>query len=437
MRFKSIRHLSSFKGLSSNFIALSFGVSVQSIIQIVSLPLFLNQIGLNRYALWLFAYSLSQISGLLDFGSMASLQNSLSRFHFQKKFSEIDASVKQTINILILTSVLFLIFIYIFDNFGSHNLDLKLVTVFVISNLLQSFMGPLEAMSRIDNNVSLGLYIGNILRITEFVGTVIGIFTFQTSILKIAALGLLFKLSFFSFVIVKLSSKYRFVRFGWPNLSKIFFLLRNGFPFLVIKISDLVTISGLLIVLKGKMTSTEFVVFVAARTFFRIGLQITTLVAHTFGYGMSRCWVTSDIIGMKKLIQQSARITFCLSALGMGLYLFVGKAIFLLWIHKQISPDSFTIVFGACYAFLLSINQNQKTKFYAVNHASFVSFIQLSFSLGLVILVNYAGLEFKVASVFFILAVFELLNFMVVNLFTRNSLDQYFASTDQNFLPNE
>jgi O-antigen/teichoic acid export membrane protein len=157
-------------------------------------------------------------------------------------------------------------------------------------------------------------------------------------------------------------------------------------------------------------------------------------VAHTYAYEMTRCWVVSDIIGMKRLVQQSARITIFLSALGMGLYLFVGKAIFRLWVNQEISPDKFTIVFGACYAFFLSINQNQKTKFYAVNHGSFVSFIQLSSSLGLVILVNYMGLELKVAIIFFILAVFELLNFIIINLFTRNSLDKYFASTNQNFL---
>lgn len=420
----------SFRNVYANFyknlLALVTSAASQVLIQIISLPLFLTYLSLESYAIWLLSYNVAQISGLLDFGSIAYSQNKLSELNSQNKWTEIDSHLKQVINILALSSALFLVTIFLIQISGIENLNSSLIIVFVCLNLLQSLWGLLEALTRFDSRIAIGLYTSNALRLSEFFGTVIGAIIFSNSLLKIALISLLFKSIAFLVMLNKLSPQYNFLRMGLIHWNQIISISKRSMPFFLAKITDVISLSGLLIVLHGKISTSQFVLFVATRTFFRFGLQVTGLIAHSYAYEMSSSWVNRDLKAMSGLIKSSNRINLLMSAIGILVYLVAGKYIFTYWVNEKFDINNQIIVWGACYSFILSVNQNQKTKFYAINHSFLVSVIQISCSAMLVFIIAILEYHFSVVNLFILLSFFELICYITVAITSRNSINQYF-----------
>jgi len=290
----------------------------------------------------------------------------------------------------------------------------------------------LEALTRFDSKVSIGLYTSNALRLSEFLGTVIGVIIFSDSLFIIALISLLFKSTAFLIMLNKLSPKYNFFKFGSINWDQIITISKSSVPFFLAKMTDIISLSGLLIVLHGKITTSQFVLFVASRTFFRLGLQVTGLIAHSYAYEMSSSWVTRDLKALQKLIRSSNRINLVLSSIGILIYMVAGEYIFTFWVNAKIEINSQIILWGTFYSFILSINQNQKTKFYAINHSFFVSIIQIAYSIMLVFIVAISKFDFSVVNLIILLSIFELLCYITVAVTSRNSINQYF----QNFKTN-
>ena len=409
-----------------NFLALLSGTASQIMIQMASLPLFLNYLSIEKYAIWLLSYNVAQITGLLDFGSIAYSQNQISYLSAQKRAEEIDLHLKQIINLLAINSTIFILMISLLQIFGSDKFSATLIAVFVCSNILHLIWGLLEALTRIDSKIAMGLYTSNVLKLCEFLGTVVGVIIFSNNLLKVALISLVFKTIAFVFMSINLSTKYRFLRLGVINWNQILIIVRNGAPFFFIRVADMISLSGLLIVLHGKISANQFVLFVAARTFFRIGLQVTSLIAHSYSYEMSASWVSHDAEKMQRLIKRSNRINIILSTIGIVIYLAIGQKLFLYWVNEKIDINSQIVLWGACYSFILSVNQNQKTKFYAINHNFLVSMIQISYSITLVVMVAISKFSFSVVNLFILLSLFELLCYVSVAATSRNSINQYF-----------
>jgi len=420
-----------------NLLALATSAASQVLIQIISIPLFLTYFSLESYAIWLLSYNIAQISGLLDFGSIAYSQNKLSELNSQNNFTEIDSYLKQVINILVLSGALFLVTIFLIHFSGIENLNSPLITVFVCSNLLQSLWGLLEALTRFDSNIAIGLYTSNALRLSEFLGTVIGVIIFSNSLFKVALISLLFKSTAFLLMLKKLSHKYHFLRIGLINWNQIIGISKRSIPFFLAKMTDVISLSGLLIVLHGKISTSQFVLFVASRTFFRLGLQVTGLIAHSYAYEMTSSWVNRDLKAMHKLIRSSNRTNLVLTVVGLSMYMLVGKYIFTYWVDAKINISNQIIVWGACYSFILSVNQNQKTKFYAVNHSFFVSLIQLTCSIIMVFIIAVSNFDLSVVNLFILLSFIELICYITVAVTLRNSINDYFQELETNNNNNE
>jgi O-antigen/teichoic acid export membrane protein len=414
---------------SKNLAALGFGFISQLIIQVASVPMFLTHANLDQYAVWLVSYNLAQFSGLLDFGSIAYSQNRWHYLNAQNKGVQIDDSLKQITNLMIFGNLLFIVGLFFITYSGIAKLDMLLISVFILSNLLHSFLGLFEARTKVDSKVALGLQVSNLFRIIEFFGTMIGLVFFSHSLLTVAMLALLFKTSMFLLMISRLPRKYKFFGWGVFKWRQLFEILRTGNPFLVAKLADLIMLSGLVIVLKDRISSTELILFIAARTFFRLWLQLTGLVAHSYGYEMSTTWVAHDLRGMQSLIRTSAKVNMFLSTSGVILYLLLGNQIFDLWVQSKLELNSEIVIWGVVYSFILSINQNLRTKFNAINNNFSVSFVQMFYSIILILLVQFFGFSLSPARIFLLLSVIELFFYLTVTIAFRRSIENYFKES--------
>jgi Na+-driven multidrug efflux pump len=136
-------------------------------------------------------------------------------------------------------------------------------------------------------------------------------------------------------------------------------------------------LSGVLIVLQNQLNPLEIVAFSAARTFFRLGLQVTNLYNHAFGYQMSESWAEGNFIEMKKIIRKSLGVNLIVSCFGAMVYLSMGKTLFEFWTRDSIDLNQSIFLIGAVYSLTLSINQGQKVKFNSTNSNLRVSYILL------------------------------------------------------------
>ncbi len=425
---KSKSFLSRFPGFISNSLALGTGSFSLLVIQLISLPLFLNYFTRSQYAIWLTSYSLAQLALLLDFGTIGMNQNQLSYLNANGRRHEIAEILKQTANIILVSNAFF--FIIVLSVSSSHlvTLDVFLIAVFMLSNLLQSFSGLLEGMLRIESKVARGLHLSNGLRGAEFLGTVFAIVNFSDSLTIVVMISFFVKLLFFAGMILFVPKRFRFVRFGHFDSDKIIKLIRQGFPFFLGKISDIFSINGVILVLSGVLSASDLVIFATTRTFFRFGLQLTSLVSHSFAYEMSTSWVENNLARMRVLVRHSFRSVFLLSLLVAIIYNYAGSVLMGIWTHYNVQPDGAIFTLGAVYSILLSINQNQKSRFNAINYNIQTSSISLVMSIILILALLTPKIDFSLFRILAILCLTELISILAIAYITRNSIAKCFKN---------
>ena len=127
-----------FRQFSGNLIALSTGTVQQTLIQIVSIPIFLSVFRTERYAEWLIAFNIAQFTMLLDFGTITSSQNSFKFLNANGQKDIIYKRVKQISNLILLTFFGYIVLLILVHEIYQLSFYLSLTAIFIFSNLLQS-----------------------------------------------------------------------------------------------------------------------------------------------------------------------------------------------------------------------------------------------------------------------------------------------------------
>lgn len=421
-----MKHFSRFDHFYRNLFALGTAASYQTLMQMLAIPIFLAALHADGYSEWLIAFSIAQFTVLLDFGSITSTQNSFKFLTARGLDDLVNQRIKQISNFLTISFFGFILCLFYLHENSRTTFNINLTIIFVVSNLLQSYFGILEGLTRIDSKTSLGIYASTALRLTEFIGTLLGLFLYPKSLILVGLTGLILKTLFFTFIMYRFYGQYQFMQFGRPNMSIIIQNIKEGRPFLIIKSSEWILISCTTLVLSQKISAAQLVLFISSRTFFRLGIQITMLISTTYGFEMTNTWASNDYLRMLQLIKRSSRVTIMLATFGFLVYGTIGKSIYAFWMHSQLALHNSLLIWGALYSLVLSISQIQKTKFNSINFNFRISVIQLlcsSFTIGFLYLAN-SGMTLEYIYVVLILA--EVFSFMLIRLFTRNGIENYF-----------
>jgi O-antigen/teichoic acid export membrane protein len=406
--------------------ALSTSTGIQIAIQIVSIPIFIQHFDVTKYSIWLVATNLAQVSTLLDLGSLSSIQN---RFTYLGKLND-ELKVRKIIgqfwNLIALTHLAALITGIILMK--TSDLPITLSLVFLFSSFIQLSFGLYEALTRMKGNMAKGLAFSNILRTAEFFGYLIALF-FPVSITQVALNGFIFKSLTACILYFNIVPKDRFIEIRKIDLKILGECIREGFPFLITRISDFIMISGVLIILQNYLTAMEIVAFSSARTFFRLSLQITNLYNHAYGYQMSHSWAEGDFEEMKRLIRRSFHVNLLLSIIGAASYTLFGNIVFQYWTHNSIDLNHNFFLVGALYSFVLNVNQGQKVKFNSINLNLRVSYILLLLSSMQISFTLILGQNVSLFIYFISLILNEILCFVTVAAFNRNLIQERFLNT--------
>ena len=422
-----IRTIDSINSFKTIFIALLGNTGLQLFVQVASVPLLLHFLGFEQYSLWLIATNIAQIANILDLGTLASSQNSFTFLARKKQITKLINRIKQFWNIILVTYTITLlagVFLYFTTDF-----PVLLAAIFLFSNLIQVVFGLYEGLTRIENKVAKGLNASNLLRLVEFLGLILGLFLFEDSIFLIAFGALVLKSLAAVVLILRTRNSFRILYFGRFSAIETKELIKEGFPFLMIRVADFVMLSGTLLILQKHFSPVEIVFFVTARTFFRLGLQITSLVNHTYSYSMSSVWADQNLTQMTSLIKKSQIATIFLSSIGAILYLTTGTFLYGIWTHHSMSLSISLLFLGSIYSAIMSISQGQKTQFNAINLNSRVSYIQLAISFFQLIITFVFGASLNVYKMFLSLIFSECLSLWFVWVLNRDAIKQHFEQS--------
>jgi len=427
------RSISALPKFLANLLALLSSTASQVLIQLLTIPILLNSRGIDSAAIWLLAFNISQITTILDFGALSATQNSAFDLGKRKKHDQLNQNLSQLTLLLIIANSAFLAVIFFLNKFIGLRIDFSLVTIFVVSNLLQNLFSYFEIFTRVEDKTSWGIYASNFIRIFEFVA-VISVLKFTSDSLYIAALmGLLVKFILICFLEAVLEQKYKFLRIDRFKSDIFYSNLKNGFPFFLNKIADIVVLNLPLVVIQDRMKSREIVLFIAARTFFRLGLQITAVLSHNFGYEMTKSWSLGDMNSMMISARRSRLATISLSALGVIVYWFFGDYLFGVWTNHKLSLSTTLLFVGICYSFFLSINLDQKTKFNSINLNFHTSWVQFALSVFYVCFLYLYSDTYSVLSLLSLSMIFEILSLVFTSLRMRGKIEEYFHHANSIF----
>lgn len=408
---------------SRNQIAIIFGFGSQFLIQLLSIPLFLKQMTVQQYAVWIVSFSIAQIANFSDLGTITASQNLFAYLKNQKNPREISNRISQGINIntmsiLVLISVL-IITQFLFENIAS----IYLVITFIISIYVQNFFGINEAIMRMNGKNSLGLNLSSSARLVEFTFYALLLSLGITNLLIIGIGGTIAKITFFVILGNKVTDFFLIRNFESPDFKIISRMVKSGVPYAIMKISDVVTLSGLVLVLQNRLTSLNLLLFVSLRTFLRFGLQFSNLINFSFYFKFSKNWAE----GAQTEFLRNVKYNYWISALVLSMlssgYIFFGNYVFVYWTNGSFNLDNTTFLCGVFYLIILVISQSQRVKFHAINANMRVSFIALFVGLANLLFLALNKNIIDLNQIFISMGIFEFMSVLMVKFSTQKIIN--------------
>lgn len=358
-------------GTGKIFSAFSFGFVVQTLIALFSIPLYLHFLGTESYANWLKALFLAQFSSLFDFGSITTTQNKMVQFIDNEKFELANARLRQISNILLANTLIFCSSLFIIDAVFNLGFNPLLASIFVMSNVLNSSIGLYEARMRVGNRMAKAIIVVNILRLLEFLTTILVMILFSKNVLIISITALIAKILFIT--VFSLSSRRddRFIHVGDVNFKLMRVLALEGMPLLLFRFIDFILLSGSLLYVSHFISAKELVLISTLRAFFRLGLQLLNLIVATNMYQMSNAWSEANFHRFRGVFTQNYLVCLTLLLFGVVLYGLFGRQAFELWTGTQFRLSTRLLYLGILYLTLSSLSVIYRAKFQSINFNSY------------------------------------------------------------------
>ena len=282
-----------FKNFNAN---LYLSISL-AIYQIISVPIFLERIGVNNYNIWLFLFSLPWYLVILDYVQSFnfSVANELVKSKEKNKKKLFNYLLKKifTFNVyaLILSSIIFIFFLYLFDLESIFNLNensyknLKLSAAFIfIFTFLNLFYINIETIFRVFGNYASGIKLTTSSKNIEYLFLFFSLFYFEIDyaiffylITRLLIIFFIFYYVFFKFNLkIDLSlNLVDFIKFFKINFQPSnAFLLHIGSTTLVIYFP--------IFLISFFFSSSMIVLFSLPRTISRLTIQFSSIICKAF-----------------------------------------------------------------------------------------------------------------------------------------------------------
>ncbi|WP_024607979.1 hypothetical protein [Pseudoalteromonas sp. TAB23] len=308
------------KGVASSY----YGQLVTILFQLVSVPLFLEYWGLEKYAHWLVLYAIPSMIVLMEFGVFNVITNLLSR----KK--ELLLSLTSTVNSIFIVISILLALVFLSSD------SVYLLCILYATLLL--YFNFLTALYRIELVYHIGSTISNTARLIEFSCILLCVYFNHSIIVTFCSLIVVRII----FIIISVSVLKRYKIYS-TDLKKISVKNLKEIPLNDLKFTFyyqlglIINNQGLIFIINQKFGAASLVVFNTLRVLFRLSNQFVGAFNSPLFQEYTKLACNEEESKLIDIFKKSLIVTF-VSVLGLFLIFFLyGECFLRFWLKNEYS----------------------------------------------------------------------------------------------------
>jgi O-antigen/teichoic acid export membrane protein len=417
------------KGSIANLYGL-FGVIV---IQLLTVPILINNWGAEKYGEWLILFNIPSFLMLIDLGLVSVTTSEITKLISQGKFYEYKIVFLNTFVQILISSfiVIFLISIFLFklelnfhENFNIKNIEkLNLCLFFIcIYYILGIFIELLDGLLRANSFYPTALFISSSVRI--FDGIVICIYCYYlTDFLIIAQSLIILKLfAIFYMMLVlkrnKITVKVKNYRFNF-NTG----LLKKGLNYLILPINNVFN-NQILISLIGIFIGPIYAVMInIIKLFLKLSTSLISLISSTIAYDVNRLYYLNKNSELLNILNKSILISLFINISYILIFLFFYNEIINLFIKKDFYVEFVIVIIYSLVILTNNLYQIEINFHTAINKHDLI-LRKISLNLLFLLIINLLIMQIYKQIYFILIAmlIFELINLYFIKKSFRDLL---------------
>lgn len=336
----------------------AFGQAVSIGIQVFSLPLFLSHWDAATYGTWLLLSAMPSYLSMADVGMVATAGNRMTMAMGRNDTAEANTIFHSAFAFVTLTclalSLISVPVVLLAPQSTLANGDQRMaVMALVFGVLLAMFGGLSDALFRATNRYALGMMLGNVIRIAEWAGYMLGLFIFG-SFSGVAFCGLGARLLGVLMTVIVSARGGHALTWSWRNAhaTEIKSMLKPALSFMAFPLANALSFQGVTLLVGHYFGPAAVAMFNTYRTISRVAVQVTGVFGHSLWVEFSMLFGKGGAAAIEHLYRRAYLIGLAAST-GLSVILYFAAPMLLgLWSRGQIPFQSLPMALLLVYAAL-------------------------------------------------------------------------------------
>jgi O-antigen/teichoic acid export membrane protein len=359
-------------------------------IQLISLPLFLHYWNANTYGTWLILSAIPSYLSMADVGMVTTAGNKMTMAIGQGDPVQASKVFQSTLLFVLLVCGMLALLVLPaslwlpLPGIGATPDERAALAALCAGVLLALFGGLADAMFKATGRYPLGLLLGNLVRLAEWGGAILGL-VLVGNFSAVAMGGLLaraFGLMLFTTAAASGNHNIRW-RVRGAQLAELRGMVKPALSFMLFPLTFALSLQGVTLLVGQMLGPAAVVIFNTYRTLARAAIQSTSVVSYALWPEFSRLYGVGGVGAVGPLYRRSARFGLVFSMLlSLGLYL-LSPWLLQIWTHGVIGFQPLLMAVMLLYAAVGSAAHIPRTFLLATNEHVRLALWMLLTSIGL------------------------------------------------------
>ncbi|MGE5452630.1 MAG: lipopolysaccharide biosynthesis protein [Acidobacteriota bacterium] len=319
----------------------AFGQGVSILIQVGSLPLFLMYWNAERYGTWLMLSAMPAYLSMADIGMVAAAGN---RMTMEMAKGQVQMANRvfhsATVFMLLVTGAVAAIAgVVLLSGLTRWPAEQSLAMwLLILTVLVALFSGLSEAIFKASGRYAQGTLLGNLLRLAEWGGALLGLLVWG-SFTAVAAGGLAARSLGLLLVMQHARRHSNGLAWGWQHACRddVREMVRPALSFMVFPLANALTFQGGTLLVGYLLGASAVTAFSAARTVSRVAVQITSVLAHALWVEFSRLFGLARWTELNRVYAHALRTGLLVSIVLSGVFFVLSPWLLARWTHGQVT----------------------------------------------------------------------------------------------------
>jgi len=372
-------------GMSAN----AFGQGVTILIQLASLPLMLSRWDAAQYGSWLLLSAFAGYLTMADVGMVTAAGNRMTMAMAAGRADQANRIFQSAgifLGVICLVVAITVLPVLAWAPLpGLATPDRHIAAVALGAAVLVSLWGGLtEAVFRATGRYAIGTLLGNLVRLGEWVGSLIGLMWIG-SFAAVAVGGLLARVAGLALTVAWSRRDAGGLHWGTASAqrSEIRAMLKPAAWFMVFPLANAMSFQGVTIVVGHVLGPAAVAVFNTFRTLARVTVQLTGVMSWALGPELSALHGAGAQVDLRQLYRRAFWIGTAIALVSSAVVFMIAPQLLEAWSHGVIPFDGPVLAVLLAYAAVGSAWHVPRTLLTATNqHASLAFWFALTAALG-------------------------------------------------------